>query len=447
MNHTILIVDDESVQRPALAGFLKKKKDHIEQAASGQEALNKIDNQAIDLVLSDLRMPGMEGSELLQHVKQKNPQIEVIVMTAYGSIEQATAAMKDGAADFITKPIDLEQLELQLKRVLDHKQLVTENEQLREMVRDHFEQGGIIGNSEALKNSLSIVARVAPSKATVMILGESGTGKEMIARAIHAASPRKVKPFVAVNMAALSDNLVESELFGHEKGAFTGADKVRQGRFELAHSGTLFIDEVADMPLTTQVKLLRVLQEQRIERIGSGQSREIDVRVIAATNKPLAEMVKNGEFREDLYYRLNVVTINLPPLRGRREDIPALIDHFQKRYAHLTGKTVHQISNEAMHKLMQYDYPGNIRELENIIEQATVLCRQDTITVDELPSHLMQSSHGRSLYSFQEKVKAFEINLIKQALQQADGVQTRAAELLGITERNLRYKINKYGLK
>ena len=449
--YNILVVDDEEAQRDALAGFLKKKGYQIYTASSGREALDEIRSQAIDLVLTDLRMPELDGVELLKATKELNPDVDVIVMTAYGSIEGATEAMKQGAADFLTKPVDLEQLEMTIAKTLERKQLLSENRRLRELVGERLQFGGIISASRAMDQALSIASRAAASKATVLITGESGVGKELVAKAIHYASPRADRAFIAVNMAALSENLVESELFGHEKGAFTGADKFRKGRFELADGGTLFIDEVGDVPLNTQIKLLRVLQEQEIERVGSAEPIKVDVRVIAATNRPLEEMVRKGEFREDLYYRLNVIKIPLPPLRERRADIPLLVDHFLRKYAEMNGKKITGISKEAMDMLMKYNYPGNVRELENIIEQAVVLCRDEVITTQDLPATLQaalfESPESLDEGTFQERVEAFEKRLIREALQQADYVQTKAAQILGMSERHLRYKLQKYGLK
>ncbi len=448
--YSILVVDDEDSQRNALSGFLKKKGYRLFTAESGKKALETLNKETIDLVLTDMRMPEMDGSELLDETKKLNPEIDVIVMTAFGSIETATSAMKNGAADFITKPVDLEQLELTIKKALERKQLASENKRLRELVNEQLSFGGIISASGSMAQALSVAARVAPSKANVLIVGESGTGKELIAKAIHLASQRSEKAFVAVNMAALSDNLVESELFGHEKGAFTGAQQQRKGRFELANGGTLFIDEVGDIPLSTQVKLLRVLQEHQIERIGSSSPIDVDVRVIAATNRNLEEMVSNGEFREDLYYRLNVVKISIPPLRERKTDIPLLVDHFIRKYAALNEKEVSGVSREVMDKLMKYRYPGNVRELENIIEQAVVLSRDSVIKIEDLPITLQNQEREKfniSEGSFQERVEAFEKRLISKALQEANGVQTRAAQLLGMSERHLRYKLQKYEMK
>jgi DNA-binding NtrC family response regulator len=449
--HTILVVDDETSQRETLAGYLKKRDYDILTASQGEEALDVIKNRTVDLLLTDMRMPAMDGTELLHLTKQVNPDVEVIVMTAFGSVEVAIEAMKNGAADFITKPVDLDQLELTVAKVLEHKQLISENQRLRELAGERYRFTGIISKSQEMELALNIASRVASSKTTVLITGESGTGKELIAQAIHFASPRRENSFVGVNMAALSDNLVESELFGHEKGAFTGADRVRKGRFELAHGGTLFIDEVGDIPLNTQVKLLRVLQEQQVERVGSAEPVDVDVRVIAATNRPLEQEIRSGTFREDLYYRLNVVRIDIPPLRKRRADIPLLVEFFRSRYAEINGKEVSGLSREAMDALMKYDYPGNVRELENIIEQGVVLCRRDTIHVADLPHTIMEKAEQTiddfTDGTFQERVEAFERNLITDALGKSGGVQTRAAQLLGMTERHLRYKLQKYKLK
>ncbi len=451
MSNKILIVDDEKSQRELLGGYLKKRGHAIHTAQHGQEALEILRQQAIDLVLTDMRMPELDGAELLKQIKALNPNIDVIMMTAYGSIEDATEAMKNGAVDYITKPVDLEQLDLTISRALEHKQLVSENKRLRQLVNERLSFEGIISTSPTMEQALNIAARVAPSPATVLITGESGTGKELVAKAIHYASNRRDQPFVAVNMAALSDNLVESELFGHEKGAFTGAQQQRQGRFETANHGTLFIDEVGDIPLNTQVKLLRVLQEQQIERIGSSTPFPINVRVLAATNQPLEERVKNGLFRQDLYYRLNVVKIHLPPLRQRREDIPVLADHFIRRYADQNQKQINGFSREAMDRLMKYDYPGNVRELENIIEQVVVLSRDEIIQVNDLPLNVQNTfqtdNHSLSNGTFKERVEAFEKKLISEALRKANGIQTRAADLLGMSERHLRYKLKKYNIQ
>jgi two-component system NtrC family response regulator len=451
--HKILIIDDEPTQVQALAGFLKKKGFDVEKATAGLDGLKILKKQTIDLVITDFKMPDIDGIEVLKRAKAINPEIDVIMMTAFGSIESATEAMRAGAVDYLTKPVDLDQLEILINKALEHKQLVSENRLLREQLVEKFKFEQIISVSEVMEEAINLAGRSAPSKATVLITGESGTGKEMIAKAIHFASPRKDKSFLAVNCAALAENLLESELFGHEKGAFTGADRQRKGRFEMANHGTLFIDEIGEIPLATQVKLLRVLQEQTFERVGGSEPIHVDVRIVAATNRNLEDLIEEGRFREDLYYRLNVVRINIPPLRKRKSDIPLLVDYFFKKYSTENNKKMTGISKEAMDQLMKYDYPGNVRELENIIEQSVVLGRGDMISVRDLPMTVKGiRSESKKVDpfgegTFIERVEAFEKELIDQALEQAQGVQTRAAKILGITERHLRYKLNKYGMK
>jgi len=451
--HKILLIDDEFAQLQTLAGFLKKRGFEVEKAASGSTGLELIEKQTVDLVITDFKMPDIDGLQVLKRAKQINPEVDVIMMTAFGSIESATQAMRDGAIDYLIKPVDLDQLELVINKALEHKQLASENRLLRQQLSEKFRFEKIISVSETMEEALNIAGRAAPSKATVIITGESGTGKELIAKAIHYASPRKNEPFMAVNCAALAENLLESELFGHEKGAFTGADRLRKGRFEMANNGTLFIDEVGEIPLVTQVKLLRVLQEQTFERVGGTEPIKVDVRIIAATNQHPEEMIEEDRFRKDLYYRLNVVRITIPPLRKRKADIPLLVDYFLKKYANENNKPINGISKETMDQLMKYDYPGNVRELENIIEQAVVLSREDIITTKDLPMTvrgMRQESKKRAPLAeatFIERVEAFEKELIDSALEQAQGVQTKAAKVLGITERHLRYKLKKYGMK
>lgn len=452
MKHTLLVIDDEKTQRETLAGFLKKKGYVIEQADSGIAGLEIVTKNAIDLILTDFKMPGKDGLAVLKETKQINPEIDVIVMTAYGSVESATEAMKAGAVDYLTKPVDLDHLELIVAKALDRKLLVSENRELKQQLEEKFRFAEIISNSPEMDAVLNTAARVAASQTTVMIRGDSGTGKELVARAIHFASPRRDKPFVAVHCAALSENLLESELFGHEKGAFTGADRQRKGRFELAHNGTLFLDEIGEIPPATQVKLLRVLQEKSFERVGGSETINVDVRLVAATNRDLEKMLEEKTFRDDLYYRLNVVTIVVPPLRERKSDIQPLIEAFLHKFAEQNSKPIHGISKEAMDLLLKYAYPGNIRELENIIEQAVVLTREELITTRDLPLTVQGLQSERSKYdfstgTFEERVAVFEKRLIEDALLECNGVQTRAAELLGMTERHLRYKLKKYGMK
>jgi len=448
-DYTILVVDDEPMQLKALSGFLKKKGFLVDTATSAADALATLSTTPVDLVLTDFKMPEKTGLDLLAETKQINPEIDVVLMTAYGSIDSAKQALKAGAVDYLTKPIDLVQLELIIKKVMERKQLISENRRLKEQLEHKVGFKHIISRSPEMEVVLNRAARVAGSKSTVLIRGETGTGKEQIARAIHLASPRAQQPFVAVNCAALSEGVLESELFGHEKGAFTGALQQVKGRFERAHGGTLFIDEVGDIPAGTQVKLLRAIQERAFERVGGTDTIQVDTRIIAATNRDLEKMVKEGQFREDLYYRLNVVSIVIPPLRQRRRDIQPLIDHFLKKFSEDNQKPIRGISKEALDLLMKHDYPGNVRELENIIEQAVVMSRGDVVIRDDLPFsvHSLQSEDSVGMGNLEDRVAAFERKVIQEALDKADGIQTKAAELLGLSERNLRYKLKKLGMK
>ena len=447
---TLLVVDDEAAQLGTLAGYLKKQGFRVRQAGSGEAGLEIIREEAVDLVLTDMRMPGMTGIQLLKSAKALNPEISVVMMTAYGSVEDAVAAMKEGAEDYLQKPIDLDELDLIVAKVLERGRLISENRMLKEALLSRYDFNQLVSGSGAMDEVLNTAGRAAQSRATVLLRGESGTGKEVLARAIHLASPRKENPFVAVNVAAVPENLVESEFFGHEKGAFTGADRQRKGRFEAADGGTLFIDEIGDIPVSIQVKLLRVLQERRFERVGGSETLSVDVRVIAATNQDLESMIREGRFREDLFYRLNVVCIRIPPLHDRREEIPLLVDHFLRKFAEEEGRDSLAVSKEAMDTLMKYGYPGNVRELENIIQRAVVLARQDTITTADLPPHVAGLEEEGTLQdegSLTERVEALERHLIRDALSKSGGNQSEAARVLGLTERNLRYKMKKYGMK
>ncbi len=443
----ILVVDDEPAQRELVAGFLKKHGFEVTQAADGRDALARFRREPFDLVLTDQRMPDLSGLELLQAARAVSPEAAVIVMTAYGTIETAVSAIKAGAADYLSKPLNLDELLHRIHQVRERQRLLTENRELREALAERHRVEGIIGESGQMQEVLSLVRRVAPSDATVLIRGESGTGKELIAKAIHYASPRAAGPLVKVNCAALPETLLESELFGHEKGAFTGAVSVRKGRFELADGGSLFLDEIGDLPLHLQVKLLRVLQEREFERVGTSRPTAVNVRVLAATHRTLEALVCDGRFRDDLYYRINVVTITLPPLRERREDLPLLIDHFVRAFATKNGKPIRGLTGEAREVLLRYDYPGNVRELENLIERAVVLTRDEVIGLADLPLTLQdpptEPETGAGLVAV---VEGLERRMIRDALDRAEGVQTRAAELLGISERVLRYKLKKYGL-
>ena len=450
-DRVILIVDDEQAQRTVLAGFLRKQGFEVLQAASVPDGLTEVARRTVDLVLTDLRMPGGTGLDLLEGVRAVNPEVPVVVMTAFGTVASAVDAMKRGAADYLTKPIDLDELEVLIARTLERRALVAENRELRRQLETRYRLAGLETSNQPMAEAINTAARGAASRATMLIRGESGTGKELMARAIHYASPRSKGPLVAVNVAALPDTLLESELFGHERGAFTGADRELRGRFELADGGSLFLDEIGDLPKSTQVKLLRVLQEQAFERLGGSRTIRVDVRVIAATNRDLEGMVSRGDFRDDLYYRLNVVSVEIPPLRERREDIPTLVDTFLRRFAGENQSPVKVMSREAMDVLVKYHYPGNVRELENVIHRAVVLARDTTITTADLPIRVSQAAASGTgqvsdATSFVERVTEFERALIVEALDHAGGVQTRAARALGMSERHLRYKLQKYHL-
>jgi DNA-binding NtrC family response regulator len=442
----ILVVDDEPTQRELVGGFLTKRGFDVSVAGDGQAALSQFSGGSFDLVLTDQKMSGLSGLELIQALRGQNPEIPVIVMTAYGTIETAVAAIQAGAVDYLTKPLNLDELLHRVRRVQERQRLLTENRELREALHERHRVEGIIGESGRMQEVLSLVQRVAPSDATVLIRGESGTGKELIAKAIHYASPRASGPLVRVNCAALPENLLESELFGHEKGAFTGAATARKGRFELADGGSLFLDEIGDLPAHLQVKLLRVLQEREFERVGSSRPIDVNVRVLAATHRDLEALIRGGRFRDDLYYRINVVTITIPPLRERREDIPLLIDHFLRTFGEKNNKTIRGLSRDAREVLLRYDYPGNVRELENVIERAVVLSRDDVIDLGDLPLTISEAEGDMEEGSLAAAVETVERRMIREALAEAGGVQTRAAELLGISERVLRYKLKKYGL-
>ncbi|KAB2921520.1 MAG: sigma-54-dependent Fis family transcriptional regulator [Bacteroidetes bacterium] len=448
---TILIVDDEASQRDILSGYLRKRRYTVATAATPAEALNRIAVSPVDLVLSDFRMPGMTGFELLRHVKQNNPATDVILMTAFGTVEGAVAAMKEGAYDYIGKPIDLEELELLLQRLKERRRLISENRMLREQLTERFSAGGVIAESPEMQNVVSTALRVAASRAPVLVRGESGTGKEVIARIIHQQSERGGGPFIAVNCAALNDNLLESELFGHEKGAFTGAERQRRGRFEAADGGTLFLDEIGDISPAMQVRLLRVLQERSFERVGGTETVTVDVRIIAATHRNLEKAIAEGAFREDLYYRLNVVAVEIPPLRSRRADIAPLLEHFLMRFAAEQGRPDLTISREAWDLLLRYDYPGNVRELENIVQRSVIFCRGDAVTQHDLPPTVRGTPSERSAPSspagLDEAVERLEKELIFEALRVHGNNQSKAAAQLGVNERTLRYKLKKWGLK
>ena len=450
--YSILIIDDEDAQRNILKGYLEKKGYKIYSASSGNEGINLVHNNLIDIVLSDYKMPDITGLEVLEEVKKINPEVSFVILTAYGTIENAVKAMALGAFNYILKPVDLDELDLTMERIIENKNLRSEIHLLKSQLHEKYKFESFISYSPKMEEMLSVASRAADSKATILINGESGTGKEVLAKSIHFISPRKDKPFIAVNIPALPETLLESELFGHEKGAFTGAEKTKKGRFELADKGTIFLDEIGDIPINLQVKLLRVLQEHQIERLGSTENINIDVRIIAATHQNLENKIKDGSFREDLYYRLNIVSINIPPLRDRKEDIIPLTEYFTEKYCKENSRQKLDLSKEAIDLLMKYSFPGNVRELENIIERAVVLSRNEIITVDDFPNtvkgykaenEIQEKEKGNMV----EQVEALEKKLIFDALKEANGNQSLAGRMLGITERNLRYKMQKYGIK
>lgn len=445
MNISILIADDEKPQRDSLGGYFKKKGYSVSTAESGLAAIDKYKSEVFDIVLTDYKMNDMSGLDLLIQLKKINPEIIVILMTAYGNIETAVDAMKNGAYSYLQKPVNLDELDILIDRSVLHKQIISENKKLREELSEKFRFDSIIYNSREIEEALNIAGRVAASTAPVLIRGESGTGKELFAKTIHFASDRKNEPFVTINCAALPETLLESEMFGYEKGAFTGADQKRTGRFEEAGKGTIFIDEVGDISPAIQVKLLRVLQSGEYSRLGSNQIIKTNARIITATNRNLEEMIKQNLYREDFYYRINVVTVHIPALRERKTDIPPLIDHFMKKY-----NCTKQISREALDLLLKYNYPGNVRELENTVQRFCVLSRGDLVTINDLPAHIRSLQAENSSYEFEPRIDDLnkqldnlERSVIKMALDETSGNQSKAAKLLNISERNLRYKLEK----
>jgi len=449
----ILIAEDEKTQRDLLEGFLIKEGFSVKAVANGREALQRLEGNFFDIALIDYKMPELDGLQTLQEIRKLYPDLPVVMMTAYGTVETAVASMKEGALDYLTKPIDLDELLLMLRRVIERTILISENKELKAKLQERYTFTHIVYGSPKMEEVMGLVARVAPSQATILIRGESGTGKELIAHAIHYASPRSEKPLVKVSCAAIPETLLESELFGHEKGAFTGATQRRIGRFEEADGGSIFLDEIGDFSPGTQVKLLRILQDKEFQRLGSNLSFKTDVRVITATHRNLEEAIKKELFREDLYYRLNVISITLPTLKERREDIPLLIDYFLKKYSKENQKSLSDISKEARAILLRYSYPGNVRELENLIERAVVLSRGEVITTQDLPFHLKEEKSEKlwegpkKEKSLPESLEEIEKDSILKALHQHQGVQTKAAENLGISERVLRYKMKKYRIR
>jgi len=450
VRYRLLVVDDEESQREMLAGFLAKQGYSVATADSGEQALNLCLEHYYEIALIDLRMPGMDGLELLKKLKSLNPEIQVLVLTAHGSVETAVEAMRAGAYHYVNKPVDLEELLLNLKCATERHHLLVENRELRTVLAQSTPAVDMVAESPQMKEVLSTVARVAPTPSTILILGESGTGKEIVARAIHSASGRDEEKFVAVNVASLPETLLASELFGYERGAFTGAVKKRLGRFELADQGTLFLDEIGDLPTSMQVKLLRVLEQKKIERLGGEQSFKVDVRLVSATHVDLEARIAEGSFREDLFYRLNVITIHIPALRERREDTLPLVDHFLNRQRQRLGKKIDGLTPAARDLLFYYSWPGNVRELENVIERACVLCRGEAIDIDDLPrlvrDEKQAGGHGGTT-SPTSSLRDVEAHHIRQVLDQTGWNFSQASELLGIHRNTLRMKIREYGLE
>jgi DNA-binding NtrC family response regulator len=449
MKKRILIVEDEEKLRRVLELQLASAGFDIDKAATAEEGLRVVDRA--DLVLTDLKLPKMDGLEFLAVIRRQNAQVPVIMMTAFGSVETAVEAMKAGATDFLMKPFSLDHLMQVVSKALEVRALRDENRQLKEELGRRYEFDNIIGRSAPMQEIFATIERVAPSRATVLLAGESGVGKDLIARAIHFRSPRRDRPLVKINCTAIPENLMESELFGYEKGAFTGAQISKPGKFEQADTGTVFLDEIGDVPAAIQVKLLRILQEREFERLGSNVTRHIDVRVIAATNSDLRAALEQGTFREDLYYRLNVVPLNIPPLRERRADIPFLANHFIRKLAPEAGCQVESITDGAMEKLIAYHWPGNVRELENVIERSLVMATGKRLDVDDIkleaaPRPRAQNG-GTQFLPEGLTLDQYEQDLIREALKRADGNKSQAARLLGLTRNALRYRLTQMGLE
>lgn len=445
----ILVVDDEASLREVLTIMLQREGYEVESAANGAEAQARLQECAFDLVISDIKMPKVSGLQLLNFIREQAPETMVIMITAFSTSEEAVEAMKLGAFDYITKPFRNDEIRLIVHNALERKNLRQENQELRQELGQRYSFANMVGKSQSMQEVYELIRKVAVSRANVLVTGESGTGKELVAKAIHFNSERSASPFVPINCGAIPETLLESELFGHEKGAFTGATGLKAGLFEVANHGTIFLDEIGELPASMQVKLLRVLQEREFRRVGGTRNLPVDVRLIAATNKDLANETREGRFREDLYYRLNVIHIPMPPLRERTEDIPLLISHFYRSHA---GHDV-RISPAALRLLLDYPWPGNIRELHNVLERCLVLEATESISVDSLPLQLRGAPAGTAVHVLPEEgldldayLGAIERELLLKALERSNGVRTRAAELLKMTFRSIRYRLEKFGL-
>ncbi len=458
---TVLVVDDEASIREFLEIMLKREGYRVLTVDSGKRALEELKKHEVQALITDIAMPKMTGIELLTQAKQMNPDLAVIVVTAFGSTESAVEAMKLGASDYLTKPFQIDELKLCLENAFKKAMLEQENKQLKSELRKTASFDNLIGTSPAMQEVFELLKRVAPTKSNILILGESGTGKELAARAIHQNSSDEPGPFVVINCGAIPEQLFESELFGHKKGSFTGAVSDKKGLFEIANGGTLFLDEVGDIPQAVQVKFLRALQEKTIRAVGGTEDIPVNTRIISATNRNLEDDVEKGKFREDLFYRLNVIQVRLPALRERRGDIPALAEHFLRKHNLATGKSIKSIGSEAMEILMSYSFPGNVRELENVIERAVALETRPTIFPESLPPKVLAATENnipiaaaskaaKSIpggFDLEKQVEALEREYILKALEQTGGVKKRAAQALGISFRSLRYRIEKYGIQ
>lgn len=446
MANKILLVEDEKNMRFLIAEALGKSNYIVEESDAAEDAIEKMASFSPDMVILDVNLPCMSGLDALSHIKQIEPHLPVVIITANNAKEVALDAINRGAYDFFTKPFKLSEMEVVVKRALEKSRLQQRIQELQHRLDERYKLENIIGQSDRIGEVMDLIKKVSCTDATVLIIGETGTGKELVSEAIHNMSPRKDKSFVRINCAAIPSGLIESELFGHEKGAFTGAVSKKPGKFEIANNGTILLDEIADMPLDAQAKVLRVLQEKVIERVGGNQRIAVDVRVIASTNKSLSQEVKDGKFREDLFYRLNVFPITLPPLRERKEDIPLLTEYFMKKAANRTGAQVTGITEEALNCLKKYDWPGNVRELENVIERALIMSGGDTLTPAHFSIYLLPCRRTEETSSLDCIIGNVERDFIVDALQKACGIQSKAAKLLGITERSLWHRIKKYGI-
>lgn len=448
MKFTILIIDDEKNIREGLAANFELEEYNVKTAASGEEGLKLIERGDIDLVITDLRMNGISGEEVLRKVTAETPGIPVIILTGHGSIDSAVDAMRHGAYDFLTKPLNLDQLDMIVKRALESREMSLQHQQLKKEIEGENVLSGMIGKSQAMLKIMETIKKAASSKANVLITGESGVGKEVVARAIHELSPRKNKTMINVHCAALSETLLESELFGHEKGAFTGADHLQKGRFELAHGSTIFLDEIGEINQNVQIKILRVLAERKFERVGGEQTIDVDVRVIAATNRNLEEEIKKGNFREDLYFRLNVIHIHVPPLRERKDDLPLLMASFLEEFNRENSRSIKGVDSRAKSAMFKYDWPGNIRELRNCMESAVVMCSGDEIGLDDLPPSISRSAGTESIVipigiTLDEADKV----IVQQNLAANRNNKSKTAEILGIGRKTLQRKIVDWGIE